>query len=80
MADIQWNIAGFKAIRNSPEMQRLLERKVAAIADRLPEGYESGVGQGKTRLRGHVVTATGEAIESESRNKNLLRALAAEVE
>lgn len=80
MVDIRWNIAGFKATRNSPEMQRLLERKVAAIADRLPDGYESGVEQGKTRLRGHVVTATGEAIEAESRDKNLLRALASQVE
>lgn len=77
MATIKWNVKAFEQLRNSPGVRADLERRVAAIAGQLPEGYESGVEQGKTRLRGYVVTADSEAMRHEATSNAMVRALGA---
>lgn len=73
---IRWRLAGFREVRESPEVARLIQTHVdRVLAEVGTEDYAGGVEQGATRLRGFVVTTTGDSIRDESENHTLLRAL-----
>lgn len=68
--------------RGDARLKAELQRKVDAIASRacalsgLPSGsFVGGVEQGRSRLRGYVVTATADAMVAEARDRVLTRAL-----
>lgn len=73
---ITWNIAGFKQLRKSPEMEALLQKIVDEMLNDLGEGYEGDVELGRTRARAGVVTRTQQAKRDNARHNSLLRALA----
>lgn len=73
---ITWNIAGFKKVRKSPEMEALLQKIVDEMLNELGDGYEGDVQQGRSRARGGVITATNQAKRDNATNQALLRALA----
>ncbi|OZF40751.1 hypothetical protein CH296_00395 [Rhodococcus sp. 14-2496-1d] len=72
-----WNIAGFSAMRKSAPVEKLIRRHVEAIAAACGEGFEAKVTQGKTRVRGTVVTATPVAMVRNARDNTLVNNLGA---
>lgn len=72
---IQWNLATFKKIRKSPEMQAVLQEAIDKMVQELGDGYEGDVQVGQARARGGVVTATQHAKRENARDNTLLRAL-----
>lgn len=73
---ITWNIAGFKKVRKTPEMEAFLQKIVDEMLNELGEGYEGDVAQGRTRARAGVRTKTRQAKRDNARHNSLLRALA----
>lgn len=69
------NVKGFQQLRRSPEIKARLQRDSEAVAKAAGDGYEVRPGEGKTRSRSSVVTASADAMRAESKNNNLLRAL-----
>lgn len=72
---IRWNIKGFQQVRRLDGVKDRLKRESDKVASRAGDGYEVNVGEGKTRSRASVVTATPDAMRNESKNSSLLRAL-----
>lgn len=70
----KWDIKGFQKLRRSAEVKARLKKEADSVAQSAGDGYEVNVGEGKTRSRASVVTATPEAIRNESKNSSLLRA------
>lgn len=71
----RWNLKGFQQLRRSPEIKARLQRDSEAVAKSAGDGYEVRPGEGKTRSRSSVVTASADAMRAESKSNNLLRAL-----
>lgn len=57
------------------EMEAIIGRSVRAIAEAGGPGMEASVVQGRTRVRGSVITATQGAREAEARSRALTRAI-----
>ncbi len=72
---IKYNLRAFEQLRRDPAVVRLLGRSAEAIADACGEGYVADTGQGKTRARGSVITATAEAQADNAANQTLARNL-----
>lgn len=74
---IRFNKA-FEDIRRSPEVEEALQAIVDEVLDKVEDHeaqYAGGVQPAKSRSRGYVVTANGRAIEVESEEHRLVRAL-----
>jgi hypothetical protein len=73
---IKWNVKAFEAIRRLPgvenELQSEVDRVLASVGK---DDYDGGVGDGRSRSRGYVVTKTAKAIRAEHKSHKLLRAL-----
>lgn len=72
---IRWNIRGFEDVRRLPGVEAKIRAEVDEVLAQAGEGYVGGVEPGRTRTRGYVVTATGDAIRREAQDHNLLRIL-----
>ncbi len=72
---ISWNLRAFEAIRRSPGVDAALRAKVDKVLAQVGPGYVGHVEAGRTRSRGAVVTATGEAMRDNAENHTLVRAL-----
>ena len=71
----EWKRGVFKELRTMPATERELKKAADSVADSAGDGYESLLGDGKTRSRASVVTASADAMRNESKNSSLLRAL-----
>lgn len=71
-----WNRKALLAIRRLKETKDTLKGVAEGTARSSGEGYEVSVGEGKTRSRASVYTATAAAMRAESKDGNLMRALA----
>lgn len=67
--------AGFKKLRNSPEVKADLERRARAIAASAGSGFEVSSQGGKNRARASVITGTFEARREQAKSNVLQRAL-----
>lgn len=75
-AKIKWNLKAFEAIRRLPGVENELQSEVDRIlAEVGTDGYDGGVGDGRSRSRGYVVTTTAKAVRAEHKSHKLLRAL-----
>ena len=74
---ILWHIAGFQALRKSPQITADITERVAAVAAACGEGYDSAVTRGGSRVRGTVVTATPRAMADNASNNTLVNNLEA---
>lgn len=70
-----WNIAGFSAMRKSAPVEALIRRRCEAIAAACGEGFVAKVSQGKSRVRGTVITAEPIAMVRNARDNTLLNNL-----
>lgn len=87
---IQWNLGGFKEMRQSPQMQKLLAAQAKEVADAAnadhkatakgnpPTGtsYEVAGDVTHDRARAFVQTASPRAMRHEATNSSLLRVIA----
>lgn len=71
----EWKRGVFKELRTMAATERELKKAADSVADSAGDGYESFLGDGKTRSRASVVTASADAMRNESKNSSLLRAL-----
>ena len=74
--EFQWKRGVFEQIRRLPAIEKGLKKTADAVAADAGAGYESSLGDGRTRSRASVVTASADAMRAESKSSNLLRALA----
>lgn len=74
---IELNIAGFNAIRRSPEVRADLKRRANAIAAQAGEGFEVIETDNSSRSGAMVVAATREARMAEATDKALTKAIGA---
>lgn len=65
--------AGVRALMRSPEMQAVLKARADTVKDRCGDGYEAYVAQ--TRAVAVVETATRQAVDDNSANNTLLKAV-----
>lgn len=72
---IKWNRPGFEDLRRSPGVEGDLRRRAEAIAAACGDGYVAESGQGATRARAAVITATGKAIRDNATRNTILRNL-----
>lgn len=80
MADsskIKFDSAGFRAILTGGEVQADIASRIQRIESAAGEGFEGSVTVGANRVRGSVVTASGEARREEAKNGTLSRAIGA---
>lgn len=73
--DFRWARGVFKQLRTMPSTERELKKVADSVADSAGDGYESRLGDGRSRSRASVVTASAEAMRNESKNNSMLRAL-----
>ena len=79
LSDTKLNIGGFRALRKSPGAQAWVTRVGEAIAREasamsgLP--YDFRLGPGRSRARGVVAPASGDAARDSLKNLTLLRAM-----
>lgn len=73
---IRWNMKAFQQIRRMPGVKSRLKSEAGSMANSAGDGYTSESGEGKTRSRASVVTATREAVRDNSSNNTLSRILA----
>lgn len=69
------NIGGFRRLRNSPGVVRMLSGITSSIAKAAGPGFNHEVERGRTRARGAVYTATGEAMRRAAQDQTLMRAI-----
>ena len=74
--EFQWKRGVFEQIRRLPAIEKELKKTADAVAADAGAGYESSLGEGRTRSRASVVTTSADAMRAESKSSNLLRALA----
>ncbi len=75
---VKLNIAGFRALRNSPAVVAELERRAKAIAEAAGPGMETRPAEtGGNRARVAVVTSSFEAMLAEAHHRTLTRAVGA---
>ena len=74
--EFKWKRGVFEQLRRLPAVEKELKKTADAVAADAGAGYESSRGDGRTRSRASVVTASAEAIRAESKSNSLLRALA----
>lgn len=73
---VELNLAGFRALRTSPEVLADLEARGRKIAEAAGEGYEMVNDiPGKNRGRVTVMPVTLEAVRAEATDHNLLGAV-----
>ena len=72
---MHWDMAGFRALRTSPETVEMIKAKVDAVAAACGEGYEATVTQGRNRARGKVSAVEPKAMASNAKNNTILRNL-----
>lgn len=72
---IKWNIKGFKQLRTSLPVQKLLDKTGDDIAGSASGNYVVKTEAGKNRARTAVITADIETIRANSKSSDLLRAL-----
>lgn len=72
----RWKISGFQQIRRLPGVKERLATEAQIIATLAGEGYETAMGEGRTRSRAVVYTATRAARKSDYENNTLSRILA----
>lgn len=80
---LTFSIQAFEDIRRSKEVNDALQGIVDKVLQKVEGGhaeYGSGVEDGKSRSRGYVVTANGQAMRDEAYDQKLLRALDGVVE
>lgn len=70
---VKLNRAGVRALMRSPEMQAVLKDRAATVKDRCGDGYEAYLAQ--TRAVAVVETATRQAVDDNSANNTLLKAV-----
>lgn len=71
----RWNIKGFQQLRRMDGVKARLKKEAQAVAADAGDGYEANLGEGKTRSRASVITASAEAMRNENKSNSLLRAL-----
>lgn len=62
-------------LRRLPKVKADLKRRADNIAAACGDGYVANSGEGKTRSRASVVTATGKAMRDNAKNNTLVRNL-----
>ena len=72
---IQFNYAGFNAVRRSPQVAADIERRAQAIAAAAGEGMEVRTGLNASRAWATVSTGTDDAKRAEAEDKALTRAI-----
>lgn len=72
---IELNIAGFNAVRRSPEVRSDLKRRAEAIAAQAGEGFEVIETDNPSRAGAMVVAATKDARLAEATEKVLTKAI-----
>ncbi|KIQ15335.1 hypothetical protein [Rhodococcus sp. MEB064] len=72
-----WNIAEFQRIRKAPETEALIRGMTEAVASACGEGFEAQVTQGRSRVRGVVITTTPKAMVRNARDNTLVNNLSA---
>lgn len=72
---IKWNMAGFRELRKSAEVQNDLGRRALAIADACGPNFDPMVSEGRTRARASVITADHDAIRKNAKENTILRNL-----
>lgn len=72
---IKFRLAAFEELRRDRGVVADLQRRTNAVAASAGDGYEPSVVHGATRVRGSVITATGDARLDNARHNTLLRAL-----
>lgn len=70
---IVWRRPSFREIRTSAPVRAMVQDSVDAIAEACGEGYEAEVSEGRSRVRGSVVTADFAAMTDNARNNTLLK-------
>ena len=73
------NLAGVRAVRNSPEMQRVLlghaERAASVASGMTGEEFEADVQPGKTRAHARASTASDAAVRANWQTNALVKGL-----
>lgn len=72
---VRMDDAGVRALLNSPDVLADLARRAEAVAEQAGPGMEVDVQTGRKRGRASVRTATPEAVEAESRFRDLTAAI-----
>ncbi len=70
---IKWNLPAFEEIRRLPAVRRDLEQRAEDIADACGDGYVAESGEGKTRSRAAVITATPRAMRDNAKNNTIIK-------
>lgn len=73
--DVKLNSKGVTELLRSSEMQAIVAEKATAIAAAAGPGHGHDSERGRNRVRATVWTDTFAAIQNESRNHNLTRAI-----
>lgn len=72
---VKLNLAGFRELRKSPEMEAGLRDMARFIASGCGDGYFSDVYQAKTRAIASVYTGTSAAMKDNAKNNTILKAM-----
>jgi hypothetical protein len=72
---IKWNMAGFKELRNSAEVQADLLARAKRIQAPLGDGYSANVSSGKNRARASVTAYHPKAINENAKRNTILNNL-----
>lgn len=70
-----WKVAAFSTMRKSAPVEALIRKRCEAIAAACGEGFVANISQGKSRVRGSVVTGTPIAMVRNARDNTLLNNL-----
>ncbi len=71
-SSIRLNLAGFRQLRTSDDMDRLVLGKAQKAADILGDGFEARLSPGKNRARAVVVPVTADAVRRVAEDPNLI--------
>lgn len=74
-AKVELNLAGFHALRTSPEMQAILSTKAGEIRNRAGDGFSSGVKAGPKTAVARVWPNGKEGMRAEAKNGALSKAV-----